>query len=241
MGVFHHVGTFLLFAAAILLLITSISSPVINDIGILRVRLANTTASRDSVVTFGSFGHCVLNAYKSGSDYCSGSHIGYNPANIMEDVDNTDFNSAAFQTTRGLTRVMILHPVAAVLAFVAFLLAAGSGIIGSLLASIVAALAWIVTLVVMATDFALFGIIKNHVNDDDSGSHAFYSVGMWLVLAAMILLFLATFIVLFSCFSARKAKRNSNRHTKAADAGYIDGPATTTTTRRHFWQRRTRY
>lgn len=60
-------------------------------------------------------------------------------------------------------------------------------------------------------------IIKNHVNSDGSGSHAYYSTGMWTCLAAMILLFLGMFIVLFTCFSARKAKK-SNSYKTTGDA-----------------------
>lgn len=59
-GIFHHVGTFLIFAAAVLLLITTISAPVINDIAILKVKLTNSSSIRHSSVTFGTFGHCVL-------------------------------------------------------------------------------------------------------------------------------------------------------------------------------------
>jgi hypothetical protein len=56
----HHVGTFLLFAAAVLLLVTTISAPVFGDIAILKVMLTNFTEIRNSSVTFGTFGHCVL-------------------------------------------------------------------------------------------------------------------------------------------------------------------------------------
>jgi hypothetical protein len=59
-GIFHHVGTFLLFVAAILLLITTISAPVIGDIAILKVMLTNKSDLRNSSVTFGTFGHCIL-------------------------------------------------------------------------------------------------------------------------------------------------------------------------------------
>jgi hypothetical protein len=59
-GIFHHVGTVLLFISAILLLITTISAPVIGDIAILKVMLTNKTDIRNSSVTFGTFGHCVL-------------------------------------------------------------------------------------------------------------------------------------------------------------------------------------
>ena len=59
-GLFHHVGTLLLFLSAVLLLITTISAPVIGDIAILKVMLTNKSDIRNSSVTFGTFGHCVL-------------------------------------------------------------------------------------------------------------------------------------------------------------------------------------
>ena len=59
-GFFHHIGTFLLFAAAVLLLVTTISAPVIHDISLLKVTLTNQSALRNTSVTFGSFGYCIL-------------------------------------------------------------------------------------------------------------------------------------------------------------------------------------
>jgi hypothetical protein len=56
----HHVGTFFIFAAAVLLLITTITAPVVNDFSMLKVTLTNSSAVRNSAVTFGTFGHCVL-------------------------------------------------------------------------------------------------------------------------------------------------------------------------------------
>ncbi|PMD15583.1 pali-domain-containing protein [Hyaloscypha hepaticicola] len=234
-GIFHHVGTFLLFAAAILLLITTISAPVIGDIAILKVMLTNKTDIRNSSVTFGTFGHCVLDVapVQTDQDYCYPKHIGYNPADIMTTIDHTTFSTAAEDSSKALTRVMILHPIACALAFIAFLFALGAGFCGAIFASMIAAVAWLVTLVVMVTDFVLFGIIKRHVNSDGSGSHAYYSVGMWTILAAMILLFIATFIVLFTCCSSRMHRNNRT----SKETGYNG----TTTTRRHFWQRRNRY
>jgi len=237
-GVFHHVGTFLLFAAAVLLLITTISAPVINDISIMKVTLTNQSTLRNSSVTFGTFGYCVLDVAgpKTDQDYCTKKHIGYNPAAVMAEIDKTTFNTASEDTTKALTRVMILHPIVTAMAFIAFLLALGAGVCGALLSALVAALTWILTVVVMATDFVAFGILKDHINNhkkDSSGSHAKYSVGMWTILAAMVLLFFATFIVLFTCCSARR-HRNDVQTSKHADAGYANG---TTTTRRRFWQR----
>jgi len=238
-GIFHHVGTFLLFVSAILLLITTISAPVINDISMLKVTLTNSSVERHSAVSLGTFGYCVLDVAgpKDDQDYCTKSQIGYNPALLIEKTDKTTFNTAQINTTKALTRVMILHPIVCGMAFIAFLMALGSGVCGALLAALVAACTWALSVVVLATDFTLFGIIKNHVNgsNDKSGSSAKFGVAIWTLLAAMILLFFGTFIVLFTCFSARRHK-NDVRTTKHADAGY-----TTTTHKRRFWQRRNRY
>jgi hypothetical protein len=149
----------------------------------------------------------------------------------MAAIDGTGFSAASGDTADALTRVMILHPIACGLAFIAFLLAIGAGVIGSLFASLVSAVAFIITLVVMATDFVWAGIIKNAVNSDGTGSNAYYSVGMWTILAAMILLFLATIIIFVSCFRSRRSNRTSK-----ADGAYANGA---TTRRRHFWQRST--
>jgi len=231
----HHVGTFLLFAAGILLLVTTITAPVIGDLPILKVMLTNFTDIRNSSVIFGTFGHCILDVppIKTDQDFCFPKTIGYEPASIMAQIDGTGFSTASGDTANGLTKVMILHPIACGISFIAFLLAIGSGFCGSLLASLVSAVAFIVTLVVMATDFVSFGIIKNAVNNDGSGSRAYYSTGMWTLLAAMIVLFFATIIVFFSCFSSRRERR-----TGKVDPAYANG---TTTTRRRFWQRTTRY
>ncbi len=58
----------------------------------------------------------------------------------------------------GLTDAMILHPIACAIAFLAFLLSLGAGVIGSILGALVAFVAWVLTVVVMAIDFSLFGV-----------------------------------------------------------------------------------
>lgn len=60
-GFFHHIGSFFLLAATVLLVITSISAPVVNNIGLLKVTLSNATIDNWSQVSFGTFGYCVLN------------------------------------------------------------------------------------------------------------------------------------------------------------------------------------
>ena len=159
--IFHHIGTFLLLAAWVLLLVASITSPVINDISLLKVNLANSSG-----ITFGTWGYCVLDAASGnqGDDWCTKSMIGYKPAYVMQAADNTQFNTVAHSTVDGLTNALVLIPVAAAIGFLAFLIAILPTWVSSLIASIVAILAFIVSLVAMAINFSIWGVIKNNTN-----------------------------------------------------------------------------
>lgn len=150
----------------------------------------------------------------------------------MSDIEDTSFSDAAHGTVKGLTRVMVLHPVAAGISFIAFLLALGAGFIGSLLGALVSLVAFIVTIVVLACDFALFGIVKDHVNskpDDSSGSSASFSVAIWTILAAAICLLIGAVVLFFTCCSARLHKKRRSEPMAKTDYG------TATTTRRRRW------
>lgn len=94
----HHVGTLFLLLAAVLLLITTISAPVIGDIAILKVTLANSSDIRHSSVTFGTFGHCVLDVApkETDQDYCYPKRVGYKPADVMEVIDGEEMLSSNY-------------------------------------------------------------------------------------------------------------------------------------------------
>lgn len=155
---------------------------------------------------------------------------------------------------------MVLHPVACGLAFLAFIAALASNVIGALVASALAFLAWIVALVVTVTDFVAWGIVKNQVNDNrgSTGANAKFDTAMWLVLAAMIALFFGMILVLFACCSSRrKNKRNGttttrrSRHERTSvkhdaayqQGGYNGGAApygAAPYRKKHFWQKSSR-
>jgi hypothetical protein len=159
----HYIGVAFLFISALLLLITTISSPVIGDIAILKVMLTNHTDIRHSSVTFGSFGHCVLDVppVTTDQDLCFPKSIGYKPAVIMSEIDGPTFNKADTGTVDALTNAFVLHPVACALAFIAAVVALG-GVAGSLVGLLIATVAWVITVVVMAIDFAVFGVSCPH-------------------------------------------------------------------------------
>ncbi|KAF2767797.1 pali-domain-containing protein, partial [Teratosphaeria nubilosa] len=209
------IGLLLLFTACILLLITTLSAPIINHVGLLRVTLRNGTTTRHSSVSFGTFGYCILDVPPSRShhDYCTHRHIGYDPSDIMAHIDSAlsptskPPSEIGAGTSGALTRVMVLHPIICGILFIAFLVSLGAGVVGSLLGALVAFLAWVLTVVVLATDLSLFGIVKHHVNRDGSGSRAYFGAGMWLLVAGFVLEFFGMVIVLFSCWGARREKR----------------------------------
>jgi len=250
----HTIGALFILISAILLLVTTISAPVIGDIAIMKVMLTNQTDIRHSSLTFGTFGHCALDVppVNTDQDWCSKKTIGYKVADIMSQVDGTNFNLASTDSTNGLTNAFILHPIACGLAFIAAIFAFG-GFFGSIVGVIIAILAWIVTVVVMAIDFTVFGIIKNHVNKDGSGNHAYYDVGMWTCLAAMILLLFGVIIVFFTCCTDRKKRsrgyadgttekrhshrssRRSHRHSRHSDTYVDNGYSNGTTGRRSYF------
>lgn len=100
----------------------------------------------------------ILTLRRTDQDFCFPKVIGYDPAAIMSQIDGSRFNTAGTGSTTGLTKALILHPIACGLAFLAFLLALIPGVFGALFAASMTALAWIIALVVMAIDFALFGV-----------------------------------------------------------------------------------
>lgn len=142
-------------------------------------------------------------------DYCSKRHIGYNPSEVIAAIDQAEVSEPAASTVDGLTGVMILHPIASAFAFVSFFISIGAGVIGSLAGGLVALLAWILTLVAMAADFSMWGVLRHHINNDGSGSHAYFGAAIWLVVAAFVTLFFGQAIVLFTCFSTRREKNKS--------------------------------
>ncbi|EMD00834.1 hypothetical protein BAUCODRAFT_61895 [Baudoinia panamericana UAMH 10762] len=229
----HWFGVALLFISSILLLITTISAPIWNHVSLLDVTLTNATSLRNSSVTFGTFGYCILDVppVATHQDWCTHHKIGYAPADIMARIDHTSFSEMAAGTSDSLTRVMVLHPIVCVLAFAAFLTSLGSGIIGSLIGAFIAFVTWVLVLISLAVDFSLFSIVKHHVNHDKSGSKATYGSAIWLLLVSFVTLFFGMLIVFFTCCTHQREKRIAGQRAKeegtypAASAGGTDGVA----------------
>jgi large-conductance mechanosensitive channel len=200
----HHVGAFFLLAATIMLIVVSITAPVVNHVALLKVR------SQGDGVNFGTFGYCLLRSGQS--DRCTSSHIGYDPTDALSGASG--MSEISSNTAKAMTYVMVLHPIAAGLCFIAFLLAIGAGIFGSLMSTLVSVAAFIATIIALACDFAGFSIIRRRVNRDTNAT-ASWSVGIWLVLAAAILCLIGTVAVFITCCSGRRKKSREQKKMEA--------------------------
>ncbi|KAG5983634.1 hypothetical protein E4U55_007622 [Claviceps digitariae] len=227
----HHIGTFCLVVALVLLLVVTITAPVVNGLSMMHVDLGRNAASAQEV-TFGTFGYCVR-GIRGSSDQCSNSHIGYHPAALLRSLDGTPFGTTSADTAKRLTRVMVLHPIALGLCFLAVLfLCISAGVLGSLLASLVSLAAFVVTLVAMICDFIAFSIVKRDVNAHGV-SHAEWGSGIWLVLVAALLTLVGAAVVFVTCCCARR-KTMSERQKESWNEGGVAGRGGRRR-RRRFW------
>lgn len=174
--------------------------------------------------------------FRSG-DYCSRSTIGYHPADVLAEADSRfEVSQYAADTANSLTKVMVLHAVAAGTTFIAFLLALGAGVVGSFLASLVAVITFLITLVVLITDFVSFAMLKNAVNSSNTGGSAEFGTAAWTILASGICNLLAAIIIFFTCCSARLHNKRSKRSSHKAVDRYDSPPMHhTASTRRRGW------
>ncbi|KAK6433117.1 hypothetical protein LTR95_010706 [Oleoguttula sp. CCFEE 5521] len=134
--------------ASTLFLITTLSAPVWDHIGLLNFHLTN-----GSTINFGKFGHCILNdrLFEHAANYCSATSIGYAPAHIIAAADHTTLTDIEAGTYDSLTRAMILHPIISALRFLAWLTALGAGLFSSLISLSLAGIALVLCVIVLGT------------------------------------------------------------------------------------------
>lgn len=116
----------------------------------------------------------------------------------------------ARDTVAALTKVMVLHPVAAGLAGLAVLLSLAPGFCAAFLATLAAALAFCAALAVLVVDFVNFAAVRRAVDDAaaaDGRLRSAYDVGAWTLLAATALLVPATVLLMLTCCSGRRERR----------------------------------
>lgn len=81
---------------------------------------------------------------------------------IVNARDSVTSSSSTATAVHNLSRALILHPIAAGVAFLSFLTALASHRIGFLFSSLIAMVATVITLVALIIDFVNFEVNSNH-------------------------------------------------------------------------------
>jgi len=223
-------GIILLLAALVLLILASITVPVVHEFYFLKATLPGASISGVSfgrtTLRLGMWGVCA----DSGSvRECTKRSLGYDLD--LSFLNLSDDGRIAQAVLRGLSKALILHPIAAGITFIALLFALSGHIIVDIIGTIAAWFAALITLIAFIIDCVLFITAKNRINDVDSGT-ATLGNAFWFVMVAFICQFLAGFVV---CCGGRRRRNNA----KYGNGNGYTGTAPPMTQRRRFWQRNT--
>lgn len=222
---------FLLFSAWVLLLLVSLSLPIIKPLYILEVESKVTPSIQTSVATsirFGVWGMC-LGAYKFGPDgatwndagQCSSPRLGYTVDDaVLQLTGQKDLAQIALKALMG---VLVLHPIACGLVFLSLLASlittwhpVRSLNVISLIAVIFAAVAATVVLVI---DIVLIPIARTKVEEATKNAlTVVFGNAAWMTLGAVIALWLGVVgasVIACGCFGCgkrrgRRAKKNQH-------------------------------
>lgn len=141
---------------------------------------------------------------------CSRSRVGYDPAKVLEGVDDADFSWGRADTTEALTRVFILHPIGTGVLAIALLLSLLPGsTIASILAAVVSAVAFVINAVAVIVTFVVINLLLGEVREGTGDGR--YGNAVWISLAAAALSLIATILLLFTCCAGRRRRARENR------------------------------
>ncbi|KAK4056262.1 MCM DNA helicase complex subunit mcm6 [Microbotryomycetes sp. JL221] len=185
-------GTFLLLVGFVILLVPVLTVSV-TSIPLFRVSVSSGT---DAVI--GVWGYCRSSAVVAKT--CTSPKIGY--GGLVEVLCIESGTSAIDRSFDRLTYGFVIHIVAPILTFTAFIVAALSSRFGYLFAALLAAVAWVCNVIVLVFDLAIYLTIKAKL-ERNAGSTSL-GVGLWMTDIAAIVLFFATLFTFFSMFTERR-------------------------------------
>ncbi|GAA5982891.1 hypothetical protein JCM10908_006823 [Rhodotorula pacifica] len=199
LNIIHWLGAFLYFAAMVLLVIASVSSPIWDSVGFVKGQLNGQS------FTSGAWGFCF-------GGVCSDATFGYNQQRLAQ---LTGTNAAANAIRYTYSKTLILAPISAGLAAIAFLFSLSTHFVMGLIASLWGVVAFISTCVLLGLSLGFFIPLRNRLNNNVPNTNVHLSVVVWLIVAAAGALL---FGMLFVCFTrSRKNKRERKTATYAND------------------------
>ncbi|KAJ6630692.1 actin cortical patch SUR7/pH-response regulator pali [Mycena sp. CBHHK59/15] len=199
----------LLFCAFLLLVLVTLSVPIIKTIFLFRLSARASSSllksSASASVKFGVFGYCssgidvsIVGVNHDTAAECSKAHLGY----TFDDTVANALHVSGFENliSKSLTGVLALHPVVVALTFVTLLIslfmlrrgANGTSRLPSLLTLGIGLLTAILTTIVFLIDVILVAVVRNHVHKDTDGVLTLnWGNAVWMTLTATILLWIA--------------------------------------------------
>lgn len=213
-------GIVFLFCALVLSVLTSISLPFLTGLDIARTTVSAGKVDGQGVdqIRLGIWAAC---SYETNGDRtCGDASHGYTL--FIQNSAGTETVDIGSSWTRGLA----VHPVAAVVTFIAFLMSFSQHVTITLFASLMSFLAAMLTLIAFACDIALYAFLKHQVDKlTDLDPTTKTGPGFWLTFVSLILLLLAGCTV---CFGRRKDRLSGA-------SSYPSYPMSST--KKPFWQR----
>ncbi|GAA5974787.1 hypothetical protein JCM5350_001293 [Sporobolomyces pararoseus] len=174
-------GTIVVLAATVLLVLVSVSTPLLKSIYFLEANLKSGNYS--GTVRLGAWGYCV-------GGTCTSPKLGYS-LNVAELLDiNGRLSGISNSVLKWITYLMILHPIAAAFGVVSVifgLLAHMRGFAGTALTTCFASFAATFSLLAFVFDIAVFVIAKQRIESSSVGGNASLGPAVWMTLAAMVL------------------------------------------------------
>jgi len=183
-------GIVLLFCAFILSLLVAVSLPNLPTLDIVRCHFTGGTAPRVSTdpesikeIRFGVWAYCTYDA-QAGHRTCIYRGHRYS-TQLISASDSIIIGS-------GSTRGLAVHPFATGVTFIALLFSLSSHVTLVLLASSLAFIAALLTLIAFAIDIALYVIVRDKVPRlPDVQVRTVAAPGFWITLVSLLLLLMA--------------------------------------------------
>lgn len=224
---------FLLFAAFLLLLLVSLSVPIIKAIYLFHL-VAHPSSSLPGISAsgsawFGVWGYCVspvdvsvVGTNVGTSAQCSKTMLGYDlNSTILAALQVSGVILSSGAISRAISAVLVLHPIACGITFLA--LVASFFIIrrrsdgeisrgASLITVIVGLLAALLATVVFVVDVVFVAVVRDRVKGESDGVLALnWGNAVWMVLGAALALWLAL-VGVCAGFCCRRRYQRANKY-----------------------------
>lgn len=204
------VSCVLLLASTILLLLVSVSSPILKPVYLASIESILAKEDLTSATTelrFGVWGLCATSVPNqtprfSSNAVCFGPMLGYDiPSDLTNLAGVPPLLSQAVD--HSLLLMLVLHPVTAGLSFIGFVF---SFFLGpqdvAIFTLVVTILAGILGIVVFASDVALVIVLRNAIlSEAQNNLEVVFGPGTWMVLAAVAMIWLTViFLSARACY-----------------------------------------